>query len=725
MRRSVCALFVSVACMLLQVNNTHAFYTNMPADVVIGQPTFTTNVANQGGTAGANTISGPEGGIATDGNFLAIVDQSNSRVLIYNKIPSANNAAADVVVGQTSFAGSSANQGGSAGANTLSAPRGICTNGSRLLIVDNANNRVLVFNTIPKVNNASADVVIGQSDFSGTSFNQGGTTTGLRAPRGCFVDRNGKLYITDTMNHRVLIYNSIPVTNAATPDVVVGQTDLTTGTNNQGGIGANTLGTPAGVYSDGTKLIIADQGNQRVLIYNSIPTSNKPSADVVVGQAGFSSNGLNQGGNPSANTLSSPRGVWVSNGRLFVGDQSNNRVLVFNSVPTANNASADLVIGQSSFTTNSANQGGSVAANTLGSPSSNSVLVVNDTLFVTDVSNNRILMYKNVISAPKMSFGGITEGSDGKLIATGSIKLGERTRYGLWKVEASVNAEGYGSVSHIDGGRDDGADTLYDFYHEFVPWANNGTKETWMNRGYTVKLKAANYNADEDYMFYFMPFTLTGVTRTNSLNLTALVNSTQWQHIKNNLDSFEVWVKQSDTWIIYADKITPPQEVTNGRITFSVQPKDGVLLSPGTYDVKIVAKDKWGHRQDSNNKSVTFESLTVGNVTTQSTQWFPVQINTMSGVSAGILSSFSALEKTKSYVANHGSTLIRGIAFSGSTVTINVVDLDTLKSRVYRTGATNSRWEQSVSLYARSLVTVEARSAEGYLSSIAPFVVRR
>lgn len=35
-----------------------AYYTNMPALIVVGQPDFVSSSANQGGSAAANTISG-------------------------------------------------------------------------------------------------------------------------------------------------------------------------------------------------------------------------------------------------------------------------------------------------------------------------------------------------------------------------------------------------------------------------------------------------------------------------------------------------------------------------------------------------------------------------------------------------------------------------------------------------------------------------------------------
>jgi hypothetical protein len=61
-----------------------------------------------------------------------------------------------------------------------------------------------------------------------------------------------------------------------------------------------------GVYTDGNKLFVADILNQRVLIFNSIPTSNGASADVVVGQPNFTSNSSGT----TANTLNFFTADW-------------------------------------------------------------------------------------------------------------------------------------------------------------------------------------------------------------------------------------------------------------------------------------------------------------------------------------------------------------------------------------------------------------------------------
>src|SRR6201999_4188827 len=47
---------------------------------------------------------------------------------------------------------------------------------------------------------------------------------------------------------------------------------------------AATLSFPRYAFSDGKRLFIADGGNDRVLVYNTIPTTNGVSADVILGE---------------------------------------------------------------------------------------------------------------------------------------------------------------------------------------------------------------------------------------------------------------------------------------------------------------------------------------------------------------------------------------------------------------------------------------------------------
>jgi len=117
-------LYLFLVCISLIFPSQAAGYSQgIAASVVIGQPSFTTGVANQGGSPTANTIKAPVGvHYDPSSKKLFVADSENNRVLIYNSIPTANNAAADVVVGQQNFSSSSINQGGSPTANSLSYP---------------------------------------------------------------------------------------------------------------------------------------------------------------------------------------------------------------------------------------------------------------------------------------------------------------------------------------------------------------------------------------------------------------------------------------------------------------------------------------------------------------------------------------------------------------------------------------------------------------------------
>ncbi|MCK5413453.1 MAG: peptidoglycan-binding protein [Candidatus Pacebacteria bacterium] len=361
------------------------------ADVVVGQSDFTSSAANQGGGIGANTLKSPAA--YTDGTKLFVADVNNHRVLIYNTIPTSNNASADVVIGQADFTGGAINQGGSVAANTLNLPFAVYTIGGKLFIADGNNNRILIYNTIPTSNDASADVVIGQADFTGGAINQGGSVAAntLDYPFAMYSDGT-KFVVADRRNHRVLIYNTIPTSNDASADVVIGQLDFASNTANQGGsVAANTINYVDGVYGDGTKLFVADNQNHRVLIYNTIPTSNDASADVVIGQADFVSNSEDRGGDPAANTSSGPQILHFDGSRLVVAEWSNNRFLVYNSIPTTNGVSADAVIGQPDFIQAVANQGESATAYSINTPIASSGN--SDYLITSDWGNNRALIH--------------------------------------------------------------------------------------------------------------------------------------------------------------------------------------------------------------------------------------------------------------------------------------------------------------------------------------------
>jgi hypothetical protein len=103
---------------------------------------------------------------------------------------------------------------------------------------------------------------------------------------------------------------------------------------------AHTLYAPRGVCrTPQGGLVVADTGNHRVLIWRSLPQADHAPADLVLGQSGFEREGPQAGGErEAAFGLHLPTGVLVdARGRFFVCDAWNHRILMWNQVPESDN----------------------------------------------------------------------------------------------------------------------------------------------------------------------------------------------------------------------------------------------------------------------------------------------------------------------------------------------------------------------------------------------------
>jgi hypothetical protein len=217
--------------------------------------------------------------------------------------------------------------------------------------------------------------LIGQADYTGFQPNPGGVTAqGVSGPVGSVTTNGGLFYVADTGNNRILGYSGVPTTGpagvAGPAGFVLGQADFV---HNAPGGGASGLSNPTKVSAavDGT-LVIADTGNNRVILSHS---NNQPS--VVVGQTGFvdAKNhplGLPNQGNlsPSSSSLNAPTAAVIANGKLVVVDKGNNRVLIWNTVPTGNGAAADVELGQAAASTTQGNCTSNGASSSSSSSSS-------------------------------------------------------------------------------------------------------------------------------------------------------------------------------------------------------------------------------------------------------------------------------------------------------------------------------------------------------------------
>lgn len=278
---------------------------------------------------GPSSLGGFVRGISVDGDTLALGDPDGPRVLIFNPVPTSDSPA-DVVVGQPNFTTQETG---------LSQDRFGVTDvfiaNDRMVVADSGNNRVLVWNTIPQLNGALPVVVLGQGNFNSGETNRGqdAPDAGTMAnPNGVWTD-GSRIAVADTGNDRILVWDAFPTENGQDADHVIGQPDLVTG---GAGGGADGLNNPVDLSFVGNRMYVADQLNHRVLMFDGWPTSDGPDASAVVGQADFdnlASNDDDQNGipekTPTARTLARPSGVHVQGERLYVVDAFNHRVLIF------------------------------------------------------------------------------------------------------------------------------------------------------------------------------------------------------------------------------------------------------------------------------------------------------------------------------------------------------------------------------------------------------------
>ena len=332
------------------------FSTGQSANVVLGQPDFTT--ATPGTTA--NTMNQPAA-IAEDrsGN-LYVAEQLNCRVTQFQP-PFSNGMSASVVFGQPDLSTGNCAAGISARSLGNSTTGGdddqvvgvTFDSSSALWVADSGSNRVLEYQP-PFSNGMAATLAIGQADLTSGAPNQGSasaTSTTLSDPGFFVFDSSGNIWIPDLLNNRILEFKP-PFVTGMPASLVLGQADFTHNSANQGAtVGPNTISDAIGVAFDSSgNLWVADSSNNRVLEFVPPFTTNM-TASLVLGQADFTQNSVNQGSVfPTSATLSFPTQVaFDSSGRLFVTDFTNNRTLVF-AQPFSSGMNASLVIGQGNFT---------------------------------------------------------------------------------------------------------------------------------------------------------------------------------------------------------------------------------------------------------------------------------------------------------------------------------------------------------------------------------------
>ncbi|MGI8988549.1 MAG: hypothetical protein ACR2I2_03055 [Bryobacteraceae bacterium] len=284
-----------------------------------------------------------------------------------------------------------------------------------LFVSDQANNRVLGFkNSAAFANGQHADIVIGQVDFYSTlqqgPNRQGGRSTGLGGPVGLAVDTQGNLYVADAGNNRVLRFPKPFSQTDETPDLAIGQPSFSSGSANGGAAapsastlsftsGGNILQSFLSFDKDGN-LWVTDAGNNRILRFpvtalTANPPVNGPSADLVLGQVDFVTNTYSNPKNDGTilTAVHFPTGIAFDPG---------GRLFVSESVQQVNIPGRILVYTPPFTNGKPATRliGGSAAGvpaatseSTLA-PAPGNVFMVGNNPAVADTFNNRILIYK-------------------------------------------------------------------------------------------------------------------------------------------------------------------------------------------------------------------------------------------------------------------------------------------------------------------------------------------
>jgi hypothetical protein len=371
--------------------------TFQAASVVVGQANFTSNEPHRGGEPGANTLNSTwDANYDPENDVFYVSDFYSNRVLGFHGIPAVNDASADFVIGQDDF--TTVTPGLSA--TKLSSPQYLAVSNGRLLVGDKGNRRVAIFNPAPTAGGAAISTVVGQLDKTSNSAGSCDQASFGFNPDANSVTPDGKLLVQSLERHRILVWNETPATDGVAPDLVLG------GANGGGAVSASGLDTPGGMWTDGEKLVAIDSVNNRVLIWTTFPTENGAPADLVLGQPDFTSSDSNNDpdtglGVPSARSLTSPYGgVWSNGVQLFISDHGNSRVLIWNDFPTSSYQPADVVLGQGDFANGQLNDddqdGGQDAT-----PSARTfyypatVRAARDKVLITDPHNHRVLIFES------------------------------------------------------------------------------------------------------------------------------------------------------------------------------------------------------------------------------------------------------------------------------------------------------------------------------------------
>jgi len=210
-----------------------------------------------------STMYAPRGVCLTPEAVL-VADTGNHRVVIWNEaVPGQDHQDADVVIGQPDMA--------SEGPKLFFLPTGLLVDRGRLVVADAWHHRILAWDDLVTAGSRPPSLVLGQDDLDGVD--EGCGPQRFYWPFGVAVV-DGAVFVADAGNHRVLAWRE-PSGGGPEADVVLGQPDPASSFESPYRVqDPASFRFPYAVASSGDgALFVADTSNNRVGVYDDAVTT--------------------------------------------------------------------------------------------------------------------------------------------------------------------------------------------------------------------------------------------------------------------------------------------------------------------------------------------------------------------------------------------------------------------------------------------------------------------
>jgi hypothetical protein len=360
-----------------------------------GDPDFTSHDPDNGNPANAQGFSAPNYSVVDEvGHRLFVSDPNNSRIMVFD-LDVSNHP-----IDRTADAVLGQDSFTTVDAQNLEnggvfSYLAVDSTGSRLFAYDqNANpSRILVFDISSVITGEPAVNVLGAADFDSASCANPGFCDFISGVSALTYDDGGDRLFVGDGN-RVLVFDVAAITNGEDAVNVLGQEDFA-GTS-CANPGVCDFGSSALAYDeDGDRLFVGDGSFGRVLVFDVAAITNGEDAVNVLNHSDFASTPCDNG-TPEHCQFSIGQGLTYDNGgdRLFVGDGNFNRIMVFDVAAITDGEDAVNVLGNDNL------EGGSCSPSTMCTVQFIQGLFyeeLSDQLIAPDNGQNRVLIFDVVV----------------------------------------------------------------------------------------------------------------------------------------------------------------------------------------------------------------------------------------------------------------------------------------------------------------------------------------